>query len=331
MSAVSSSFAAAVCYERLYEDTQNLKIIFETTRGALGSGTTTDSASEKGTLTFSDEAGALYVDGKKLTSGASVNSRLELDDDDYFIDGKNIKYSLHLVESYTPGVIDPKDQTPEDKLVFTDIYEMIDMSTWKIDSVSSVYEGELSYVVSLERKQGKNVSAKITSIKSADTKVLSVKKETTEVKGKKYTDYKLKGVKAGKTKITVRYKTSKGKTGTIKRNITVKAYPNPIRHLVVNKKTVNVKKKANYFEYKTSVKTANIKVVPKNGWKIINAETSHFNTKKNIGIVDNTPSKEIINKIMSGKSIKHSKDYDLTLVHFTLKKNNDRITYTIEF
>ena len=76
--------------------------------------------------------------------------------------------------------------------------------------------------------------AKLISIKSSNTKVIKVVKEGSGI----YDNY-LEPLKAGKAKITVKYKIG-SKSNTISATYTVKKYPNPLQSVEVNGAKVNI-------------------------------------------------------------------------------------------
>lgn len=106
-------------------------------------------------------------------------------------------------------------------------------------------------------------NAKLVSVKSSKSSVLKAVKDGNDLYG-----YYLMPKKAGKSKITVKYKL-KGKTYTMSRTYSVKKYPNPIKALKLNGKTIKTSK--NKFSLNTDgykKTSAKIKITPNSGWKI---------------------------------------------------------------
>ena len=123
--------------------------------------------------------------------------------------------------------------------------------------------------------------AKLVSIKSSKPKVLGVEKWGTD----KW-DCAVQPLAPGKSKVTVVYKID-GKKVTVSGTFTVKKYPNAIKKLTFNKKTISLKK--NPFEidcFSTAAKTNTIKVTPASGWTLVSpieilSEGSTYKSAKN--------------------------------------------------
>ena len=105
---------------------------------------------------------------------------------------------------------------------------------------------------------------------SYDTKVVSVKSSKSDVisvkKGKTLDKCKFTAKKAGKSTITIELNLN-GEKKKVKATYTVKKYPNALKTLKVDGKSVNFKKKP--FEYSTKVSKDKVKVEFKagSGWK----------------------------------------------------------------
>ena len=157
----------------------------------------------------------------------------------------------------------------------------------------------------------------IISAKSSNTKVAKI---TKEIDVDTYL-YFLECKKAGKTTITVKFRTPDGDK-TLKKTITVKKYPNEFKSLKVNGKKVNIKKNKFYYNCTTSKKTVSIKGVLKKGWKIRKIEAKRYDKYANESNVKIT--KKMITK---GSSIKFPKKYQELYVNVYLYKGKSKINY----
>jgi len=152
-------------------------------------------------------------------------------------------------------------------------------STWVVGPEEKTgFAGSTNVVYVYSSKSGK--SATVKSVKSSNKKVIKVSKYYYyDDKNKKHTGYELLYKKAGKAKITVKYKTPSGKVKTAKKTITVKPYPNPIKSLKVNGKKVSTKKNQYFYDKKYKGTKAKIKVKLNKGWKIKSAYIDVYNNK----------------------------------------------------
>ena len=186
---------------------------------------------------------------------------------------------------------------------------------------------------SFDNKDGP-VYATVTSVKSSKASVLEVIKEKRSFEDHKETAYILESKKAGKATITVKYKKPSGKTGTLKKTITVRKYPKEIKSLTVNGKSVKISKNKFSFRKKTSRKNVTVKMALKKGWKI--SRVYCYRYKKNGNLSEVKVTKKMIRK---GLSISFPKKYDnmLVSVYMTDGKDNDEesnshiISYDISF
>lgn len=129
-------------------------------------------------------------------------------------------------------------------------------------------------------------NAKIVSVKSSKPEVLQAVKEDD-------THYMIQPLKAGKSKVTLKYKVGK-KTSSISGVYTVKKNPKPLTSLKINGKSVDLRENEYGYElrnYKKSKCTITAKV--RKGWKI----TSLY-----------TPIDDQLGTFKLGKSFKVSKD-----------------------
>jgi len=166
----------------------------------------------------------------------------------------------------------------------------------------------------------------LVSIKSINTKVLKAKKT-----GKEMYEHYLEPVKSGKAKITVKYKYN-GKKYTVTKKVTVKKYPDAIKSIKVNGKSVNLDKKAYRFDYdveKYKKTSAKVKIKAASGWKISNA---YMISAKG----DTDKFKELKPSVFKkGTSISIKKGYDaymfITLVCTSGDNEGDTFTYAVRF
>ena len=87
----------------------------------------------------------------------------------------------------------------------------------------------------------------------------------------------LKALKAGQSKIPVKYKQN-GKSKTLKATYTVKKYPNAIKTLKINGKSVNLKSYKYKYDIATYTKdTMKVVFKPSSGWKVIRSFYSGSN------------------------------------------------------
>lgn len=134
-------------------------------------------------------------------------------------------------------------------------------------------------------------NAKLVSIKSSKPGVLSAEKW-----GSDKWDCAVTPLKKGKSTVTVTYKI-KGKKVKVSGVFTVKPYPNAIKKLVYNGKSISLKK--NKFEadkISKTTKKVSIKVTPAKGWKLrspieILSEGGSYKTLKNGKSVKISPKK----------------------------------------
>ena len=161
-------------------------------------------------------------------------------------------------------------------------------------------------------------NAMLLSVKSSNKKVLKVVK----TEGDDLYSYYLVPKKAGKSKITLKYK-YKGKTYKLSKTMQVKKYPKPIKKIKINGKTKKPSK------YKFSCDTNNykktsakIKITPAKGWKItggyISQDESYFKTLK-------------ASVFKNGKSIKLKKDCSAYIYITMVNKKGETFDYGVSF
>ena len=160
--------------------------------------------------------------------------------------------------------------------------------------------------------------ATITYAKSSDRKVAKI----TEDSGY-YTVY---AKKPGKTRITVKYKWDNGETGKIAKNFRVKKYPNQIKSLKVNGKSIKTTGEERYWYSELCYKTyAKIQLSLRKGWKIAKVEGAYYDSKddryRNI--------KNVKKLVKAGKSIRFPKKYRYMDIKIEMKKGTEAISYQI--
>ena len=173
---------------------------------------------------------------------------------------------------------------------------------------------------------GKYIEGKITSVVTGNKNVIGIKKSSYyNAKGKKQTMYTMDCKKSGKAKLTVKFKTAKGKTGTIRTEVKVKKYPAQIKSLKVNGKKVNTSKKKYLYEVRKYKKaSATVKMKVKAGWKVQDAQYYLFGST---GSKNGTLKSSVIT---GGKKISFPKKYSQLMVTISMtNKNNDYISYTV--
>jgi hypothetical protein len=159
--------------------------------------------------------------------------------------------------------------------------------------------------------------ATVTGIKSNNTKVIQ------KVKGQ----MAIKPVNTGSAIVTVKYKFSDWEKGSRTVRVTVKKYPNQIKSLKVNGKTVTIKK--NKFTYEVNKYTgtkAAIKMTVKKdkGWKISDAYGFMYKGSKS-GQMAVT-----VAKIKNGKSISFPKKYKNANINIIMENaKGESIRYVI--
>ena len=199
-------------------------------------------------------------------------------------------------------------------------------SSWYVALPDTMYVGMEGYSVDVGKyneSTGETTWAKkIISVKSSNKSVLKVKTEKWD--NNKY--FNLKCKKAGKAKLTVKYKKPDGSTSTVKKTIKVKKYPNQIKSLKVNGKKVKVSEnKYQYFKSNNKKSSVKIKMALKKGWKISYVSVRAYNSKTD-------KSKDIkVSKsaVKNGKAIKIPKSYTGLDINIGMEKGNDYISYYI--
>ena len=191
-----------------------------------------------------------------------------------------------------------------------------------------IYVGEKGYAGAYDTKSDKMPIIK--SVKVADKTIAKVKKETYKYNGKKYKEYYVIGKKAGKTKVSIKYK-FKGKTATKSKIVTVHEYPNAIQSITINGKNVPLTgEKAFRYEKKYSKKKTkvNVKVVPAPGWKVIDTygEVYTVNGKS----VKQSSIKKAKTKVKKGSDISFAKKYKNCWLNVQMtNRNGDMFSYEI--
>ena len=204
---------------------------------------------------------------------------------------------------------------------------------WEFMGYDTYYIGQTygNYidVGSYDEAKDDTVWATVTSAKSSKKSVIKIKTETwTDENNKPVKNYTMSFRKAGKAKITVKFKKPDGSKGTITKTINVKKYPNQIKSLKVNGKKVKTSKGTKRYDYtvtKFKKNKVTVKMALKKGWKVSYVSAYAYNTK-------NGKDKDIKVKpaaVKKGTGIKFPKGYDLMNITIDMQKGNQYISYFV--
>lgn len=202
-----------------------------------------------------------------------------------------------------------------------DLYEL-QLGGASYAGMDRVYVGVGYY----DPKKDKSYEGKVTSVTSSNNNVVKVVKDTYyNEKGKKATSYHLKYVKAGAADITVKYTRPNGQKAVIKKTLQIKKYPNMIKSLKVNGKTVKTSK--NKFQYsvnKFKKTSAKIKMATKNGWKVKEVTADYYGKSYKY--------KELKKSVVTkGTAISFPKKFNYMIIYIYMEnKSGDQITYEVD-
>lgn len=199
---------------------------------------------------------------------------------------------------------------------------IVDTGTASAKSSWDVFLNNYAFVGQREGVYAGNTNgddATVTSVKSSNSKVIKVIKSKYD--GTTYYDLKYK--KAGKAKVTVKFKTPSGKVIKKTKTIKVKKYPNHIKSITINGKSVSVKKHKYEYEKKFTGTKAAIKFKAQNGWKISYADISMYDQDADKDVTV----KSAKTKVKKGKSISFPKEYDFMNIWVEMTKGDKYITY----
>lgn len=178
----------------------------------------------------------------------------------------------------------------------------------------------------------------IDGIKQSKKGVFSITKEDyLDENDNTHYDIYVKPAKAGKTKLTVNYSDVEGTQGTVSASFKVKKYPNEIKKLVVNGRSIKIGKKAkNRFgcRVKTKGTRTSIMLKPSKGWKITSVSSVLSRGEDDdIRSYKSVTKKKITKKTVSrGKKVKFPKDWVVLNVCVTMtNKNQETIDYNVTF
>ncbi len=164
----------------------------------------------------------------------------------------------------------------------------------------------------------------LVSVKSSNDKVVKAKKL-----GRDMSEQCLIPVKAGKAKITIKYKYN-GKPYTLKKTVQVKKHPNAIESITLNGNSIYLKKQKNRFNYdvkKYKKTSAKVKIKPASGWECTGA---YMCTRKGKSDKYKDLKPSVFKK---GSSISIKKGYDaymnISLVCTSGDNEGDTFTYII--
>ena len=155
-------------------------------------------------------------------------------------------------------------------------------------------------------------NAKVTSVKSSNTKLLKVVSFTSDIE-----ETVLKAVKAGKPKLTIKYKVG-SKTYTKSATFTIKAYPKAYQYIKVNGKAIDLTKNKFYYDVNKYTKTtAKIAYKLNSGWSL---EYSYGYATNGANAFEPVNNKSF--KVPKGKNVE---------VYFVFKKGSTRLQYCVRF
>ena len=158
------------------------------------------------------------------------------------------------------------------KTVFALVLAIVSLCTMTVPALAAE-KPKINQIV-LWENQNESYVLRIDNLPEGATfvSITSSKPAVVAVEGNSLQSLSAKGLKAGTSKITVKYKV-KGKTKSVSANITVYKYSQPLSSLKVNGKSVNLKE--NKFKFTTSPilsakKDTKIKISYKaaSGWKV---------------------------------------------------------------
>ncbi len=175
-------------------------------------------------------------------------------------------------------------------------------------------------------EKDKGYEGKVTSIVSSNKAVVKVNKGTAyDERGKKFTLFTLDYKKAGTAKLTIKYTRPGGKKATLKKTLVVKKYPNMIKSLKVNGKSVTISKNKFRYSVKSYKKTsAKIKLTAKSGWKVKEVTGDYYGKSYKYSELK----KSVVTK---GTSISFPKKYDHVIFYIYMEnKNGDSAVYEVD-
>ena len=206
-------------------------------------------------------------------------------------------------------------------LVYTGSIETYAKDNWSVWMNSTMFKGQTSSVTVGNNKSSK--TGTVTSVKSSNKSVLKVVKTTSG--SDKW--YEVKAKKTGKAKLTIEFKTDSGKKKTLTKKITVKKYPNQIKSLTLNGKKIEVSKNKYKYSRKCSKTEATIKIKLKEGWEISDVNANLYNS-------ENSKYEEVKSakkKVKNGKAFSFPKDYDNLNVYIYMAREDQSISYHVNF
>ena len=134
--------------------------------------------------------------------------------------------------------------------------------------------------------------------------------------------------KPGTSVIKVTFKNENGKKQTLKTTLRVKKYPEPIKRLKVNGKSVKLSENKYGFAGKCSKSTVKVKMAPKSGWVITNVYGHYYDKNWDMKTANIN-----VDQIKKGSVIKFPKKYKSMDIYICLRnrKNGDSLEYGIDF
>lgn len=193
---------------------------------------------------------------------------------------------------------------------------------WTLGISETIYVGDTGWVGIYDQMSSDYTEATLTKVTSSNKSIVKVHKGTDG----NDTWYYLEGKKKGKAKITVKYKTPQGKTGTKSKTVQVKPYPKHLKSIYVNGKKVKLSEHR-YDYYKSTKKTSvKIKMATKNGWKISSVYATYFTKSGN-----DSEAKVTKKMVKNGTAIKFPKKYQQLSINVNMVKGDEYISYYFGF
>ena len=154
--------------------------------------------------------------------------------------------------------------------------------------------------------------AVITSVASSRTSVIEVNDGE---------PWYMHAVKAGKSKITVRYKLKSGKVKSVSATLAVTKYPNAIKSIRLNGKKLPIRPAENieYQQHGYSKTATTLKVTANTGWKVEKITLYLDRNRETIKELDITKK--------NGKSVKTARSYDVLQYLILFKNTSTGVIY----
>ena len=200
------------------------------------------------------------------------------------------------------------------------VHSYASYGNWKL-TINSVFEGcEADYTIS--NTQNSKLGYELLYMQSSDPSIVKI----TEYEQSSYSVYEVNALKPGKAIVTARIIDDNNYIYEIPCTVTVKKYPNQIKSLKINGKSVKIKGNKRFSCTKVTKKNkAKIKIALKKGWKITKVKGKYLNIKTG----KSTKIKGIKKAIVKGKPFKFPKKYYVADITITMKKGKQTMKYSI--